>query len=101
VRGDRRPGEFRADLAHLVAQRDDSVEPVAGEAGERLRGTVGDVDAAFRHDPHRVRVQRLGVAPRATGVDSARGSVFDEGFGDLRAGAVAGAEEEQSRSSAS
>src|SRR5579859_610199 len=56
VRGDRRPAELRADLAYLVAERDDPVEPGAGEAGERLRGAAGDVDAALSHDPHRVRV---------------------------------------------
>jgi hypothetical protein len=31
VRGDRRSRELRADLAHLVAERDDPVESVAGE----------------------------------------------------------------------
>src|SRR6188472_2278590 len=58
VRGDRSPWELRADLAHLVAERDDPVESGAGEAGERLRGATRDVDATLGHDPHRVRVQR-------------------------------------------
>src|SRR5215207_411375 len=58
VRGDRRPWELRADLAHLVAERDDPVEPGPGEAGERLRGPAGDVDTALSHDPYRVRMQR-------------------------------------------
>src|SRR2546427_13114399 len=49
VRGDRRPRELRADLAHLVAERDHPIEPVAGEAGERLRGATGDVDTALSH----------------------------------------------------
>src|SRR5713226_5246877 len=47
VRGDRRPRELRADLAHFVAERDDPVESAAGEAGERLRGATGDVDTAL------------------------------------------------------
>src|SRR5687768_579386 len=46
MRRNRRPGELRADLAHLVAERDDSVEPGAGEAGERLRRATRDVDTA-------------------------------------------------------
>src|SRR6476646_7025379 len=46
VRGDRRARELRADLAHLVAQRDDPIETAACEAGERLRGAAGDVDTA-------------------------------------------------------
>ena len=64
-------------------------------------GRTGDVDTALSHDPHRVRVQRLGVAAGAACLDRARRSVFDEGFGDLGAGAVAGAQEQQSRSSPS
>ena len=44
----------------------------AGEAGQRLRGATGDLDTALRHDPHGVRVQRLGVAARAAGLDGAR-----------------------------
>src|SRR5438067_2254515 len=50
VRGGGRPGEFGTDLAHLVTQRDDLVEAPAGEAVERLRGAVRDVDTAFGHD---------------------------------------------------
>src|SRR5688500_11686813 len=38
------------------------------------------------------------MAARATSIDGAARSVLCEGFGDLRAGAVAGAQEEQSRS---
>src|SRR5437763_1394400 len=41
------------------------------------------------------------MATRATRLDGARRSVFDEGFGDLGAGAVAGAQEQQPRSSPS
>ena len=101
VRLDRRPWELRADLAHLVAERDDPVEPGVGEAGERLGRATGDVDTTLSHDPHGVRVQRLGVAARTVCFDGARRSVFDEGFGDLGAGAVAGAHEQQSRSNRS
>src|SRR5437660_8080102 len=100
VRGDRRPRELRADLADLVAERDDPVESVAGEAGERLRGWAGDVDTSLRHDPYRVRMQRFGMAARAACLDGARRSLLDKGVGDLGSGAVAGAQEEQSRSGA-
>ena len=41
----------------------------------------------------------LGLAARAARLDRACRSVFNEGFGDLRAGAVAGAQKQQSRSS--
>src|SRR5258708_27852427 len=65
VRGDRRPRELRADLAHLVAKRDDPVESVAAEAGEWLRGATCDVDTALSHHPYRVWMQRFGMAARA------------------------------------
>jgi hypothetical protein len=40
-------------------------------------------------------VQRLGVAAGAACLHAARRPVLDEGLGDLRAGAVPGAEEQQ------
>jgi hypothetical protein len=63
-------------------------------------GNSGQISRTLSH-PHGVRVQRLGVAAGAGGGDGARRPVLDERFGDLRAGAVAGAQEQQSRASAS
>ncbi len=94
VSGDRRSWKLRTDLAHLVAQRDDTVESVAGEASERLRRPTGNVDTALRHDPHRVRVQWLGVAARAACLDGARRRVLEQGLGDLGTGAVASTQEQ-------
>src|SRR4029078_7507662 len=61
VRGRRRTGELRADLLHLVAQRDDAVEAAAGETGQLLGAAVGDVDAAVVPSTLRVRMARLAV----------------------------------------
>ena len=87
-------GQISRTLSQSVMTRSNRL---SGEAGERLRRATGDVDTALGHDPHRVRVQRLRVAARAAGLDGARRSVFDERFGDLGAGAVAGAQEQQPR----
>ena len=99
--GDRRPRKLWADLAHLVAKGDHPVEAVTGEARERLRRTSRNIDAALGHGPHGVGMQRLGMAAGAPGLDRAGGAVLDEGLGDLRTGAVAGAQEQQPRSGAS
>ena len=48
--------------------------------------------------PHRVRVQRLRMAAGATRLDDTAAESLGERLGDLRAGAVAGAQEQHPRS---
>src|SRR3954453_3441463 len=57
--------KFRTDLAHAIAEADHMVEALPSELAQVLRATAGDVDPALTHHPHRVGVQRLGVATRA------------------------------------
>ena len=64
--------ELGADLPNAVAQRDHRVEPLGDELVEVLGAVGADVDAPFLQDADRVRVQRLGMAPRAGGVDRPR-----------------------------
>ena len=90
-------GELGADLPHPVAQRDDPVEAGPGEPAQVLGRSPGDVDAPLGHDAHGVGMQRLGVAARAAGVDRAVRPVLEQRLGDLRAGAVAGAQEQHPR----
>ena len=58
--------ELGTDLADAVAQRDHEVEPLATELVEVLGSVRADVDAALLHDPHRVGMERLRIAARAT-----------------------------------
>ena len=58
-------GELGADLAHPVAEADHAVEALAGELAQVLRAAAGEVDAALAHHPHRVGMQRLGMAAGA------------------------------------
>ena len=66
-------GELGAHLAHPVAQADHPVEALAGEHAEVLRAPAGEVDAVLAHHPHRVGVQRLGMAAGAARLDRAAG----------------------------
>ena len=67
---------------------------------EVLRALTGQVDAVLvPHHPHRVGVQRLGVAAGAVGLDQPTGASPGQRLGHLRAGAVAGAQEQHPRPS--
>ena len=90
----RMAGELRADLADPVAQRDHVAEPLPGELLQVLGPAPADVDAVLAHDPHRLRMQRLGTAARAGRLDRAPGQLSEQRLGHLRAGAVPGAEEQ-------
>jgi hypothetical protein len=92
-----RAGELGADLADAIAEADHVVEALAAELVEMLGSAAGEVDPALAHHAHRVRVQRLRLAAGAQRLDLAPAQALDERFGDLRAGAVAGAEEEDAR----
>ena len=87
-------GEFRADLADPVAQADHVPEPLPGERVQVLDPVPADVDAVLAHDQHRVRVQRLGLAARAGRLDHVPAELSEQRLGHLRAGAVAGAQEQ-------
>ena len=65
VRSDGATRELGADLADLVAECDDPVEALVGEARERFGRSAGDVDAALGRDANGVRVQRLRAAAGA------------------------------------
>jgi hypothetical protein len=62
-----------------------------------LGATPGDVDAALAHHPHRVGMQRVRVAARASRADRAAGQLPGEHLGDLRARAIARAQEQHAR----
>jgi hypothetical protein len=81
--GDRRAGELGADLADLVAQGDDPVEPGVREPVEVLGRASGDVDAPFGHHADRVRMQRLRVAARAARPDRTGRQVLEESLSYL------------------
>ena len=60
-----------------------------------LRALPGDVDSVLvSHHPHRVGVQRLGVAACAVRLDPSTGARPGQSFGHLGAGAVARAQEQ-------
>src|SRR4051812_18152197 len=90
-------GELRADLAHAVAERDDVVEAVGLELAQVLRAPPRDPEAAVAHHAHRLGAERLRVAARAACADRAAGALLDEGLRELRACAVAGAQEQHVR----
>ena len=91
-------GELGADLAHPIAQADHPIEPLLGEHAQVLRAVPGQIDAVLvPHHPHGVGVQGLGVAAGAVGLDQSAGAGPGQGLGHLRAGAVAGAQEQHPR----
>jgi hypothetical protein len=65
-----------------------------------LGAPPAQIDPAGAHDAHRVGVQRLGVAPGAARLDRATAEPLGQRLGHLRAGAVAGAQEEHARARA-
>ncbi len=90
----RMAGELRADLADPVAQADHVPEPLPGERVQVLGPAPADVDAVLVHDQHRLRVQRLGLAARAGRLDRVPAELSEQRLGQLRAGAVPGAQEQ-------
>src|SRR5215211_4603039 len=92
-----RPWELGAYLAHAIAEADHVVEALPGELAQMLGATPGEVDVALAHHADRVGVKRLRMAARAVRAEGAVGQPLREGLGDLRARAVAGAEEEHAR----
>ena len=84
-------GQISRTLSHSVITRSKR-DP--GELPQVLGGVGGDVDAPLGHHPHGVGVERLGVAPCAARVDGVPGALDEQRLGDLRPGAVAGAEEQ-------
>ena len=90
-------GELGADLAHAVAEADDVVEAPAGELAEVLGAAAREVDPALAHHPHRVGMQRLGMAAGAGRAHRAAGQLLGERLGHLRARAVARAQEQHAR----
>ena len=92
--------ELGADLAHAIAEADHVVEALGGELAEVLGTPPRDIDAALAHHPHRVGMQRLGMAARACRAHRAAGQPLGERLGDLRARAVARAQEQYVRDAA-
>src|SRR5690606_8252021 len=86
-----------AHLPHAVAQGDHVGDTPAQALVEVGAAVARDVDAPRGHHPHGRRVERLGVAARAGHLDRAAGMVDEEALGHLRAGRVAGTEEEHRR----
>ena len=86
------------NLGHTSRTRSHSVitssKRSRGELVEVLGAVRADVDATCPQHPDRVRVQRFRVAPGAAGLDRSSGHLLDECLGDLRACAVAGAQEQ-------
>ena len=90
--------ELGADLADPVAQRDHDVEALRDELVEVLGAVRADVDAALLHHPHRVGMQRLRMAARATRPRPCPSDiVLEQRLGDLRPCAVPGAQEQDPR----
>ena len=85
---------LRAHLADPVAEADHAVEPDVGELVQVFRASPGDVDPARPHHAHGAGVQWLGSAAGARRLDRPAGQVLAQRFGHLRAGAVAGAQEQ-------
>ena len=88
-------GELRAHLSHPVAQRDRPGRIACARKRSRcLVRRPRDVDAALGHHPHGFGVQRLRVAAGAARGDDVVAACVEQRLGDLRAGAVPGAEEQ-------
>ena len=62
-------GEFGADLANPVAQRDHEIETMRHELVKMLGSVGADVNAALLHHPYGVRMKRLRVAASAKGAE--------------------------------
>ena len=90
-------GELGADLAHAIAEADHVVEAPITELAQVLGAAPGEVDAALAHHPHRVGMQGLRMAAGAGCAHRSAGQLLAERLGDLRAGAVAGAQEQHVR----
>ena len=88
-------GELGAHLAHPVTQADHPVEALVGEQVQMLRRVAGQVDAVLvSHHPHRVGVQRLGMAAGAVRLDGPTGTSPGQRLGHLGTSAVARAQEQ-------
>src|SRR5262245_27160521 len=93
-------GELWTDLSNAIAQRDHHVEALRNELVEVLGAVGADVDPALSHDPYGIGVQRLGMTTGARCGDRAARTLFEDRLGHLRAGAVACAQEQHARSTA-
>src|SRR3954466_10068697 len=92
--GQRQSRELGTHLADPVAQRDHGVEALPEKRVEMLAAAVAQVDAALLHDSYRVGGQWLRVASGAGCLDRTARHVVKQRFRDLRARAVAGAQEQ-------
>jgi hypothetical protein len=87
-------GKDRANLAGAVAHGDDIVELAVLELRGQLRSSGAPVDADLSQGSNGARVDALGLRPGRIYVEVAATVVFEQGFGDLAARGVAGADEE-------
>jgi hypothetical protein len=99
MRATRNTGELRAYLSDSVTEGDHVIEAASGEGAEMLGRSPTDVDSPLRRYADGVGMERLGMASGATGLDLAAREPDEKGFGDLRAGAVAGAEKKDTNRS--
>ena len=79
---------------NAVAQRDHGVEPVGTELVDVLDAIGADVDPPSAEHANRVGMQRLGMAAGTERMHFPRRHLSQQGLGDLRACAVARAQEQ-------
>ena len=88
-------GELGTDLAHAVAEADHVVKAPAGELAEVLGTATREIDPALSHHPHRVGMQRLGMAAGAGRAHHTGGQLLGQCLGHLGARAIARAEKQR------
>ena len=87
----------RADLAYAVAEADHVVKGQPDELAEVLGAAGHEVDSALAHDPHRVGMQRLGMAAGADRAHRAGRQLLGQRLRHLGARAIARAQEQHAR----
>ena len=88
------PGEQRATLVRVVADRDHIVEVLTGERIQRLGRVPADVDPELAHRLDRQRLHTRFLSSGAEDFEPVAGHVTQQSLGHLAAGRVVRAEEE-------